>query len=566
MPADPVLFDAPPPIGLRALMRGRDPAAEIIVDGFAGGGGTSEGIRMALGRSPDEALNHDPAAVSMHWANHPDARHHCQNIWQADPAGIAGGRPIGLAWFSPACTHFSKAKGGAPLKRNIRDLAWIVVAYARLPPCVRPRVVMVENVEEFRTWGPLGDDDRPIAARRGETFEEWVRELRRLGYAVEWRESRASSYGAPTIRKRLCVVARCDGRPIVWPAPTHGDPRGDEVRSGSLLPWRAAAEIIDWSLPCPSIFLTREEARAIGVKRPLEESSLRRIFAGLRRHVIEAENAFVIPITHSSNPGGGFGVGEPLRTITTARGGEFALVAPHVSVYRGASPGRRADEPLGTITCAHSDHHPGGAAPLALVCPTITKFNQNSRGDSLDDPLGAAMAGATRFGLVAAWMTQHNGARDGANPGRAVADPLSTITATGANQMLATASVEASGDRSEAVRAFLIKYYGSIASQDVREPLHTISTLARFGLVAVRGEIRRLTDLGMRMLAPRELFSAQGFSSDYVIDTGHDGRRFSKAQQIHMCGNSVSPNWAAAHVAANVPELARDARTRRAVG
>lgn len=565
MPADPALFDAPAPVGLRALMRTRDPAAEIIVDGFAGGGGTSEGIRVALGRSPDEALNHDPAAVSMHWANHPDARHHCQNIWQADPAEIAAGRPIGLAWFSPACTHFSKAKGGAPLKRNIRDLAWIVVAYARLPPRVRPRVVMVENVEEFKTWGPLGGDDRPIAERRGETFKEWVRELRRLGYAVEWRESRASSFSAPTIRKRLCVVARCDGRPIVWPAPTHGDPRGEEVRSGSLLPWRAAAEIIDWSLPCPSIFLTREEARAIGVKRPLEESSLRRIFAGLRRHVIEAENAFVIPIRHSSNPGGGFGVGEPLRTITTARGGEFALVAPHVSVYRTGSAGRRVDEPMNTITCAHSDHHTGGAVPLALVSASLMVNTTGHPGSRIDEPVSTITTGG-HHALVAAWMTQHNGARDGANPGRAVADPLSTITATGANQMLATATVGADGDRSEAARAFLIKYYGSIASQDVREPLHTISTLARFGLVALRGEIRRLTDIGMRMLAPRELFSAQGFSSDYVIDTGHDGRRFSKAQQIHMCGNSVSPNWAAAHVAANVPELARGARARRAVG
>lgn len=530
-------------VNLAGIRQDRDHAGEIIVVGFAGGGGTCEGIRMALGRSPEEALNHDEDAVSMHAVNHPTTRHWCQNIWQAEPAEVAGGRPIGLAWFSPDCTHFSKAKGGVPRKKHIRDLAWVVVAYAKLPKHIRPRVIMLENVEEFTTWGPLLESGHPDPERKGETFEEWVRELRRLGYRAEWRKSRAMRYGAATIRERLMVILRCDGRPIMWPVATHGAPDDPAVLNGSLRPYLTAARhVIDWSIPCPSIFLTKEEARAIRVKRPLEENTLRRIFAGLRRYVVEHANPFIIPVTHAGDART-YPVNEPLRTITTANGGEFALVSPTM------------------IQVGYGERE--GQAPRAL---------------DIGRPLGTVVAGGGKHAVVLPWMVQHNTGVIGHD----IREPVSTITGTGSHQMLAAAhlmklystcrdglhpdqpmpTITTSGGRGGGhvaeVRAFLTKYYGDGGeSQDCRGPLHTITTKARFGVVTVRGEPWQIVDIGMRMLTPRELFRAQGFSDNYIIDRGHDGRRFSKATQIEKCGNSVSPPWAAAHIAANVPELAR---------
>lgn len=568
----------------RAAMRDRQPDDEIIVVGFAGGGGTCEGIRMALGRSPDEALNHDEDAVSMHAANHPETRHWCQNIWRAEPAEVAAGRPIGLAWFSPDCTHFSKAKGGVPRKKHIRDLAWIAVAYAKLPRHIRPRVLMLENVEEFQTWGPLTDAGHPCPDRRGHTFAAWVAELRRLGYRVEWRESRACIYGAPTIRKRLAVIARCDARPIAWPAATHGAPDDPEVLAGRLLPFRtAASHVIDWSIPCPSIFLTREEARAIGVKRPLEVNTLRRIFAGLKRYVIDHANPFIIPVTHGgdsrTHP-----IHEPLRTVTTANGGEFALVAPALiqtgyGERAGQAP-RALDphQPLGTVVAGGGKH--------AVVAPYLSRQFGASVGHGAEEPCGTVTAGGGgKSALVMPWMVQ----RDTGVVGHPIDSPTSTILNTGSHQMLAAAhlmklygtcrdglhpdqpmpTVTSGGGRGgghvAAVRAFLTKYYGEGGQdQDCRDPLHTVPTKARFGLVTVAGEPWQIVDIGMRMLTPRELFRAQGFPDDYAIDYGHDGRRFSKAAQIRMCGNSVSPPWAAAHVAANVPELARRSAAVRA--
>ena len=571
---DGLLFDLPTTSRIH-----REPSPdEIIIVGFAGGGGTCEGIRMALGRSPDEALNHDEDAVSMHMANHPDTHHWCQNIWQAEPALVANGRPIGLAWFSPDCTHFSKAKGGVPRKKNIRDLAWIVVAYAKLPRHLRPRVIMLENVEEFQTWGPLTEEGHPCPDRRGQTFAAWVAELRRLGYTVEWRESRASVYGAPTIRKRLAVIARCDGRPIVWPAPTHGAPDGPEVLAGRLLPFRtAASHVIDWSIPCPSIFLTKEEARALRIKRPLEANTLRRIFAGLKRYVVNHPNPFIIPLTHQGDART-YPLDEPLRTITAAHRGELALIAPHIMKYRNDSVGHGIDEPLHTVTCSHSDYHPGGAAPLAVVAPFLSRQFGASVGHGAEEPCGTVTAGGGgKSALVMPWMVQQNTGV----VGHPIDSPTSTILNTGSHQMLAAAhltklygtcrdglhpdqpmpTVTAGGGHIAEVRAFLTKYYGEGGQdQDCRDPLHTIPTKARFGLVTVHGEPFQIVDIGMRMLTPRELFRAQGFPDSYVIDRGHDGRTFSKAAQIRMCGNSVSPPWAAAHIAANVPEMARFAK------
>ncbi len=506
-------------------MNVRSPLPELIVDSFAGGGGASLGIEMATGRSPDIAINHDAEALAMHAANHPETRHLPHNVWKVDPLAVTAGRPVGLLWASPDCKHHSKAKGGKPVKREIRDLAWVVVRWARQ---VRPRIIMLENVEEFRDWGPLSADGRPCKERKGKTFDMWVGELRRLGYKVEWRELRACDFGAPTIRKRLFLIARRDGRKIIWPTPTHGKPDSPDVVSRKLLPWRTAAEIIDWSLPCPSIFLTREEGRAIGVNRPLAPNTMARIAKGVKRYVIDAAKPFIVPVTHAGDARV-HGTDEPLRTVTTAQRGEHALVA-------------------------------------ALM----TKFSENSIGHLPDEPLHTAMAGAPRHGLVAAFLAQHNTDMVGHD----AREPVSTIVGKGCTQAIVSAGLinmkgtERSGRavdepvstvcsstvHAAEVRAFLIKYYGSDQDPQLEEPLHTATTKDRFGLVEVRGELYRIVDIGMRMLSSRELFRAQGFPDSYEIVTGQtpDGPvTLNKTSQIRMCGNSVCPDVAKALVAAN---------------
>jgi len=514
-----LLFPAPP------LLRQR----EKIVVGFAGGGGTCTGIAEALGRSPDDALNHDPVAVAMHAVNHPGTKHWCQNIWQADPAEVADGRAIGLAWFSPDCKHFSKAKGTAPKARHIRDLAWVVVSYARLPRHIRPRVVMVENVEEFRTWGPLLADGQPDQKRKGETFAKWLAEMKRLGYRAAFRESRACDYGAPTIRKRLLVIFRCDGERIVWPEPTHGAPDSAEVRAGQRLPWHTAAEIIDWSIPCPSIF-----ARS----RPLAEATLRRIANGLRRYVVEHASPFIIPVTHSGGPTRGHGLDEPVRTVTAAHRGEMALIAPYISTYYGAKNDRdargcSADGLLGTQTT--ENRH-------ALCAAFLAQHNTGVIGRPVDAPLSTVMATGSQQAVTVGFLSHlygSNAAGGGGDP-RA---PLKTVTA--------------GGEHHAAVHAFLTKYYGTGGQdQDVRAPLHTIPTHDRFGLVTVAGETWEIADIGMRMLSPRELFRAQGFPDSTIIDFEFNGKPLPKSAQVRLCGNSVCPPWAAAHVAANCGDLA----------
>lgn len=520
-----------------------DRGKESFVDSFAGGGGTSEGVEMALGRSPDFAINHDPEAVAMHIANHPGTEHFCQNVWQVNPNDIAARGPIGAAWFSPDCKHFSKAKGGKPREKNIRDLAWIVIAYAKLPRHLRPRVIFLENVEEFRTWGPLDPEGQPDNARKGETFTHWMGELKRLGYRVQWRELRACDYGAPTIRKRLFLIARCDQRPIVWPEPTHGAPDSPEVVSGQRSPWRNAADIIDWSLSCPSIFLTPEEARAIGVKRPLAEATMRRIFAGLRRYVIDNPRPFIVSVAHGDSGGRReYPIDDPLGTVTSG-GISHALVAPYVSRQFGASVGHAVSDPLATTTA-------GGGGKSMLVTPFVTKFNTGSVGSSCTEPLHTITCshsehhpgGAAPIGIVAAYLSQLHGSNRG-NAGDMDA-PLGAVLAGGLHHA--------------EVRAFLVKYYGDGGqTQDCREPLHTIPTRDRFGVVTVKGQDYAIVDIGMRMLSPRELFRAQGFPDDYKIDIEFNGRPLSKSAQVRLCGNSVCPPMAAALVGANVPELAR---------
>jgi len=332
-PPHPRRHSEPPPITPRRTHKPSPAIAlrpdELIVDNFAGGGGTSTGIQDALGRPVDIAINHDPQAIAMHAVNHPHTHHLCESVWKVDIAAVVAGRPVGLAWFSPDCKHFSKAKGGKPVEKKIRGLAWVALKWAGL---VRPRVIILENVEEFQSWGPVLGNGQPCPRRKGMTFKRWVTQLRNLGYTVEWRELRACDYGAPTIRKRLFVIARCDGHPITWPDQTHA-PEGDLF----LKPYRTAAECIDWSLPCPSIFLTRQQARAIGVNRPLAPATQRRIARGIKRYVLDAPQPFIVPIAHYDGTDRTLPIDGPLTTITAhPKGGSHALVMPFISSYYGA--------------------------------------------------------------------------------------------------------------------------------------------------------------------------------------------------------------------------------------
>jgi DNA (cytosine-5)-methyltransferase 1 len=533
---------------------------ELIVDSFAGGGGASLGIELALGRSPDVAINHDADALAMHEVNHPATLHLNSNIWQVNPDEVMPGRPIGLMWASPDCKHHSKAKGGKPLSRNIRDLAWVVVLWAQRR---RPRVICLENVEEFRDWGPLCANDRPIPERKGETFAKWTNELKKLGYKVEWRELRACDYGAPTIRKRLFLVARGDGRPIVWPAPTHGNPKSDEVKSGKLLPWRTAAEIIDWSLPCHSIFLTKEEGRAVGVNRPLAEATMARIAKGVQRYVIDAAEPFIATCNHGGDHFRGQGLDDPFNTVTAARDAH-GLVVPIMTYGQQGGANRAASEPLHTVTASTKDTN-------AVIAATISRQFGRSVGSAINHPIGTVTAGGGgKSALVAAFLAQHNTGV----VGRAAEAPVSTVTQRGTQQAVVAAflshqytsntnggagdmrapikTVTAGGLHAAEVRAFLVKYYGQGGQdQSPGAPLHTVPTKARFGLVMVRGEPYEIVDIGMRMLRPRELFRAQGFPDYYIIDRRPDGTDLTATSAVARCGNSVPPLMAKAIVAAN---------------
>lgn len=546
-------------------------AEGLIVDNFAGGGGASTGIEAAIGRSVDIAINHDPEAIAMHKANHPNTRHYCQDVWEVDPVEATRGRPVALAWFSPDCKHFSKAKGGKPREKKIRDLAWVVHRWieALKPTNQHPLVIMLENVEEFRTWGPLLDDGKPCPARKGETFAEWVQQLRDHGYAVQWRELKACDYGAPTSRKRLFLIARRDGQPIVWPEPTHGPLRPQ--------PYQTAADIIDWSLPCPSIF-TRT--------RPLKDATCRRIATGIMRYVINAQRPFIVPVTNTGwNPDRLIDADAPLPTITTAKGGEMAIVAPFYARTahsdqdaNGKKRGRGwhgPEEPFPTVT---------GSGDSALIAPTLIQTGhgerpgQQPRVPGLHKPLGTVTGSGGHHALVAAFMAQHNGGPRNKNiAGHPVDKPTSTITGRGTQQQLVTSNliklrrncsavsvespldtITANGGHFAEVRAFLIKYYGNERDgHGLFGPLGTVTTKDRFGLVttAIDGTEYAIADIGMRMLSARELYKAQGFPEEYQISFDFNGKPLTKTAGVRMCGNSVSPPPATELVRANLPSL-----------
>ncbi|MGN0656078.1 MAG: DNA cytosine methyltransferase [Ruminiclostridium sp.] len=525
---------------------------EIIVDNFAGGGGASTGIEMAVGRSVDIAINHDPDAIRMHKANHPHTKHYCEDVWQVDPVEACAGRKVGLAWFSPDCTHFSRAKGGKPVDKNIRGLAWVTLRWAYM---VRPRVIMLENVPEIRTWGPLGEDGKPIKERAGETFDGFLLALswgipkehpafaemcetlgispesemaeklsEGLRYDIQYRILKSCDYGAPTTRTRFYMIARSDGKDIMWPLPTHAPKDSEEAKSGKLPKYRAVSEVIDWSIPAKSIF-ERE--------KPLAENTLRRIARGIKKFVIDNPEPFIVTVNHGGDGFRGQSINEPLKTVTAKHG--YGIVAPSLIQYHSETAsdnvrGQEVTEPLMTV-----DTSPRYALSVAHIMKNYGG-NYAGPGSAADKPLDTITAVDHNALVTAHILTLRNNM-----DGQEIDEPLSTISCSGAHHA--------------EVQAFLVKYFSNGAAKSVQEPLDTITTKDRFALVTIHGEEYIITDIKMRMLTPRELFDAQGFPHEYIIDHDCEGKPYSKTNQVARCGNAVTPPVPAALVRANLPEM-----------
>jgi DNA (cytosine-5)-methyltransferase 1 len=540
---------------------------ELVVDLFAGGGGASLGIARAY-RDPDVAVNHNPVAIAVHTVNHPNTVHHTCDVFEIDPVQATGGRPVGVLWASPDCRHHSKAKGGKPRSKKIRGLAWVVVKWAAA--CL-PRLIHLENVEEFADWGPLLADGSPCKVRKGMTFRRWVRQLERLGYRIEHRELVAADYGAPTIRKRLYVIARRDGRPIVWPKPSHS-----KTGAGGLPKWRTAAECIDFSLPANSIF---------GRKKPLADNTQRRVAKGLWRYVLNCAEPFIVPMRGTSaEHTSAHSIRDPLSTVT-GQGTHHALVTPFLTEHANASTQRvfSADEPMRTQVAQIKGGH------FALVAPTLIqaghgegsgKSRRRSHGiKDIETPLGTVVASGGGHAMVSAFLEQANGGFYEGD-GRDLREPMSTVLQAGSQQRL--------------VSAYLVKFYSCGGQwQGATEPMHTVPTKDRMGLVqsvhvpanTLAPELRArakacadflhhwlpehfaepadlvllgdyaLVDITLRMLVPRELARAQGFPDSYVLERGPDGKAITKTDQVRLIGNSVCPDVAEALIRANAADL-----------
>lgn len=538
------------------------------MDNFAGGGGASTGIELATGYSVDIAINHDPEAIRMHKVNHPNTEHYCENVWAVDPVKACNGHPVGLAWFSPDCKHFSKAKGGKPKDKNIRGLAWVALRWAGL---VRPRVIMLENVEEFKTWGPLNRRHHPIKSKQGRTFEKFVQQLTDLGYEVQFKELVAADYGAPTMRKRFFMIARCDGKPIIWPEPTHAPADSEEVKKGLLKPYVGAYTQLDFSLPCPSIFDTSEEIKekyGIRAVRPLAQKTMDRIARGLKKFVLDNPEPFIIQCNHGGErrPND---IREPMPTITGKHG--YGIVEPYMVQIgqTGFTKDRSKDvrEPLTTIV-SKNEH--------CLISPTLIQYHSETskdgvRGQTIEDPI-MTVDSSNRYGLVTSFLHKYyDGGYKGA--GETVENPLPTVTAWDHNSVVTAnliqmnnhcdgkdirqplPTITAGDGHFGEVRAFLIKYYGQGTGQDIKKPLDTVTAQDRFGLVTINGTDYQIVDIGLRMLEPKELYGCQGFPDDYIIDHDYTGKTYPRSEQVRRCGNAVCPPIPAALVRANLPEL-----------
>ncbi len=537
---------------------------EIIVDNFAGGGGASTGIELASGRPVAIAINHDPDAILLHKTNHPYTEHLQASVWDVDPVEVCKGRPVGLAWFSPDCKHFSKAKGAALVDRNIRGLAWIVLRWAAK---VRPRVIMLENVEEFQTWGPVRKG-KPVKQKAGQTFRKWKQQLSDLGYEIEHRELVASDYGAPTTRKRFALVARCDGKPIVWPEPTHGPRDCPEVKAGKLKPWRSAAEIIDWSIPGYSIFESKSEIKekyGVNAVRPLADNTLRRIIRGVDKFTIKSGKPFIVECNHGGDGHARF-TDEPVNTVTRKYTGGLCdpVISPFINQQKFHNPAQSIKQPLSTITAVGA--HELAAANLIQY---HTEQTENARVSGLSAPINTVDA-SNRYGLACANLVEYYGNGNPLDP----RDPMHTAT---------------SHDREALAAAHIVKYKGQELGQKPDKPLPTITAqgleyaACRTVLAQDMGhwpEIRELlnkycgyhlgddevilltiggvayfiADITLRMLIPRELYNAMGFPFDYVIDHDYLGNEYPKGKQVARCGNAVCPPMAEAMVRANLPE------------
>lgn len=543
---------------------------EIIVDNFAGGGGASTGIELATGRPVTIAINHDAAAILLHKTNHPHTEHIQASVWDVDPEEVCAGRPVGLAWFSPDCKHFSKAKGAALVDRNIRGLAWIVLRWAGT---VRPRVIILENVEEFQTWGPVRKG-KPVKSKSGQTFHKWLSQLEALGYAVEYRELVAADYGAPTTRKRFVLIARCDGQPIRWPERTHAPRDSEEVKSGKCKPWRSAAEIIDWTVPMYSIFASKQEIKekyGVNAARPLADNTLRRIIRGVDKFTIKSGKPFIVECNHGGD-GHTRSVEEPVNTVTGRYTGGVCepVTIPYTFSNTGGSVGSPADEPVHTIRTAG-----GQVLAAANLIQYHTEQSEDVRANGLDAALPTVDA-SNRYGMTAAHLVEFYGNGQAIDP----EEPMHTVT---------------SHDREALIATHIVKFKGPDIGQSPDAPLQTVTAINPFALASVRtlkyapgtdlgywpqirellnkycgyaladdeilllwirGAWRYICDISMRMLTPRELYNAMGFPPDYIIEHDYTGKPYPKSQQVARCGNAVCPQMASAVVRVNFPEWA----------
>lgn len=618
---------------------------EIYMDGFCGGGGWSTGFEFAVGKPVDIGINHDKSAIDMHRKNHPYTKHYNESIYEVDPYKAVAGRPVGWAHFSPDCTHFSVAKGGKPVKKSIRGLAWVITKWAGT---VKPRIISMENVKEFMTWGPLvakrGENGRvikldgteaikgekvplqeqqliPDKKRAGKTFKRFIQVMQDLGYVAEWRILTACDYGTPTSRRRLFIIFRRDGKPIIWPKPTHGNPDSEEVKSGKLLPYRTAADCIEWDRPIQSIF---------DRKKPLAENTLKRIARGIKKFIVDNDSPFIIQVNHSGDNFRGQSIDAPLPTTTGKNG--FGVVAPCIMCNNDNNVGSSVEEPLHTITTANrhfltapvmtsightstKDRSRGVDEPIrtttsknehCLVSANLIQYHSETtknevRGQKITDPI-QTIDTANRHGLSMAFMekTDHNKmimpfmseyySGEGVK-GSAADSPLPTITTKDrfscvAPVMIQTGYGERKGQQPRALdlkkplgtvvstskhaiaAAFINRQFGTSIGSKCDAPLGAVTQIDKSHLVEVflqrhdinpdiviNGEHYRIVDICMRMLAPRELYNANGFPPDYEIEFDIDGRPYPKSQQVAKCGNSVPPPFATALVRANMPEV-----------
>lgn len=487
---------------------------EIIVDNFAGGGGASTGMELATGRPVAIAINHDPDAILMHRTNHPYTEHLQASVWDVDPREVCRGRPVGLAWFSPDCKHFSKAKGAALVDRNIRGLAWIVLRWAGT---VRPRVIILENVEEFVTWGPVRKG-KPVKKKAGQTFQKWKRQLLELGYQVEHREIVAADLGAPTTRKRFVLVARCDGRPIVWPERTHGPRDSEEVRDRRLMPWKSAAEIIDWSVPCYSVFASKRELKekyGVNAVRPLADNTMRRVIRGVDKFTIRSGHSFIVECNHES------GTAANIMSIGQTGGGDRV---------------RDARDPAPTGVTKQE-----ACVVAANIIQYHTEQTENVRANGLRMPLPTVTA-VDHHAVAAAHIVEFKGRDIGQDADR----PLRTITASAGEFADCRAELMEAGSQDlmhwPEVRDLLNRHCGYEMADD------------EILLLEIGGGLYFIADILLRMLTPRELYNAMGFPPDYIIDRDYLGNEYGKTKQVARCGNAVCPPMATALVRANLPE------------